>query len=100
MDTRRALLDALSEGPVSGPALAEELGVSRAAVWKAVEALREEGFTSSRPPTATSRRRRRATPRPASNSDSTRRTRSSITTASRRRTNAVESVRLRVQNTS
>mgnify|MGYP005850930597 FL=1 len=45
MDTRRALLDALSEGPVSGPALAEELGVSRAAVWKAVEALREEGFT-------------------------------------------------------
>ncbi|WP_435098080.1 biotin--[acetyl-CoA-carboxylase] ligase [Halorubrum sp. N11] len=44
MDTRRALLDALVDGPVSGPALAEDLGVSRAAVWKAVESLREEGF--------------------------------------------------------
>lgn len=44
MDTRRALLDALESGPVSGPALADELGVSRAAVWKAVEGLREEGF--------------------------------------------------------
>ncbi|WP_434521946.1 biotin--[acetyl-CoA-carboxylase] ligase [Halorubrum sp. AS12] len=46
MDTRRALLDALAadDGPVSGPALADSLGVSRAAVWKAVEALREEGF--------------------------------------------------------
>ena len=44
MDTRRAVLDALAAGPVSGPALAAELGVSRAAVWKAVEGLREEGF--------------------------------------------------------
>ena len=44
MDTRRALLDALADGPVSGPSLAAELGVSRAAVWKAVEGLREEGF--------------------------------------------------------
>ncbi|MFC7324537.1 biotin--[acetyl-CoA-carboxylase] ligase [Halorubrum rutilum] len=44
MDTRRALLDALADGPVSGPALAAELDVSRTAVWKAVEALREEGF--------------------------------------------------------
>ncbi|MEZ3165508.1 biotin--[acetyl-CoA-carboxylase] ligase [Halorubrum sp. RMP-47] len=46
MDTRRALLDALAadDGPVSGPALAESLGVSRAAVWKAVEGLREDGF--------------------------------------------------------
>lgn len=44
MDTRRALLDALESGPVSGPALADRLGVSRAAVWKAVESLREEGF--------------------------------------------------------
>jgi BirA family biotin operon repressor/biotin-[acetyl-CoA-carboxylase] ligase len=44
MDTRRALLDALTDGPVSGPALAAELDVSRAAVWKAVETLREEGF--------------------------------------------------------
>ncbi|PHQ39033.1 biotin--[acetyl-CoA-carboxylase] ligase, partial [Halorubrum persicum] len=44
MDTRRALLDALGDGPVSGPALAADLDVSRAAVWKAVESLREEGF--------------------------------------------------------
>lgn len=44
MDTRRALLGALASGPVSGPALAEDLDVSRAAVWKAVESLREDGF--------------------------------------------------------
>ncbi|RLM57442.1 biotin--[acetyl-CoA-carboxylase] ligase [Halobellus sp. Atlit-31R] len=43
-ETKRALLDALADGPVSGPALADRLGVSRAAVWKQVEALREEGF--------------------------------------------------------
>ena len=42
--TRRAVLDALATGPVSGPDLAEELGLSRAAVWKHVEALREAGF--------------------------------------------------------
>lgn len=43
-DTRRAILAALDDGPVAGPALAEELDVSRAAVWKHVEALREAGF--------------------------------------------------------
>lgn len=43
-ETRRALLDALGDGPISGPAFADELGVSRAAVWKQVEALRAEGF--------------------------------------------------------
>ena len=45
-DTRRTLLRALADagGPVSGPALAADLGVSRAAVWKHVEALREAGF--------------------------------------------------------
>ncbi|MDS0294599.1 biotin--[acetyl-CoA-carboxylase] ligase [Halogeometricum luteum] len=43
-ETRRALLDALAGGPTTGPALASELGISRAAVWKQVEALREEGF--------------------------------------------------------
>jgi BirA family biotin operon repressor/biotin-[acetyl-CoA-carboxylase] ligase len=43
-DTRRALLDALAAGPVPGPALADRLGVSRAAVWKHVEALRDAGF--------------------------------------------------------
>lgn len=43
-DTRRALLDALAAGPVVGPAFADDHGVSRAAVWKQVEALRAEGF--------------------------------------------------------
>jgi BirA family biotin operon repressor/biotin-[acetyl-CoA-carboxylase] ligase len=42
--TRRALLSALAEGPVDGPTLADQLEVSRAAVWKQVEALRNEGF--------------------------------------------------------
>ncbi|MBV0922610.1 biotin--[acetyl-CoA-carboxylase] ligase [Halomicroarcula limicola] len=43
-ETRHRVLDALSAGPVSGPELAEELGISRSAVWKHVEALREAGF--------------------------------------------------------
>ncbi|MFB6071076.1 MAG: biotin--[acetyl-CoA-carboxylase] ligase [Halanaeroarchaeum sp.] len=43
-ETRRAILDALAEGPVTGPDLAERLDVSRAAVWNHVEALREAGF--------------------------------------------------------
>ena len=43
-ETRRRILDTLSDGPVSGPEMAEALGVSRAAVWKHIEALREEGF--------------------------------------------------------
>jgi len=45
-DTRRRLLRTLADadGPVSGPTLAADLGVSRAAVWKHVEALREAGF--------------------------------------------------------
>ena len=43
-ETRRRVLEALADGPVSGPALAERLDVSRAAVWKHVEALREAGF--------------------------------------------------------
>ncbi|GAA0677245.1 biotin--[acetyl-CoA-carboxylase] ligase [Natronoarchaeum mannanilyticum] len=43
-DTRRSVLDALDDGPVTGPDLAERLGVSRAAIWKHVEALREDGF--------------------------------------------------------
>ena len=43
-DTRRAVLDALADGPVTGPELADRLDVSRAAVWKHVDALREEGF--------------------------------------------------------
>lgn len=43
-DTRRAILEALSVGPISGPELSEELGVSRAAIWKHIEALREADF--------------------------------------------------------
>jgi BirA family biotin operon repressor/biotin-[acetyl-CoA-carboxylase] ligase len=43
-ETRARVLDAVGGGPVTGPTLAEELGVSRAAVWNHVEALREEGF--------------------------------------------------------
>ncbi|MFC6873787.1 biotin--[acetyl-CoA-carboxylase] ligase [Halobellus marinus] len=43
-ETRRALIDALADGPIDGPALADRLDVSRAAVWKQVEALREAGF--------------------------------------------------------
>ena len=43
-ETRRELLAAVAEGPATGPALAERLGVSRAAVWKQVEALRDDGF--------------------------------------------------------
>jgi len=38
------LLARIVAGPVSGQALAEELGVSRTAVWKAVEQLRAEGL--------------------------------------------------------
>ncbi|WP_248516165.1 biotin--[acetyl-CoA-carboxylase] ligase [Salinarchaeum laminariae] len=44
-DTRGSILDALAEAPRSGEALAANLDVSRAAVWKHVEALREQGFT-------------------------------------------------------
>ena len=43
--TRCDVLDAIADGPISGPELAEHLEVSRAAVWKHVEALRENGFT-------------------------------------------------------
>jgi BirA family biotin operon repressor/biotin-[acetyl-CoA-carboxylase] ligase len=43
-ETRRAVLDGVAEGPISGPELAARLDVSRAAVWKHVEALREAGF--------------------------------------------------------
>lgn len=45
MDTRRAVLEALADGPVSGPDLAARMDVSRAAVWKAVESLRDAGFS-------------------------------------------------------
>jgi BirA family biotin operon repressor/biotin-[acetyl-CoA-carboxylase] ligase len=41
---RQRILASLTDGSVSGPTLADELSISRAAVWKHVEALREEGF--------------------------------------------------------
>ncbi|WP_290819224.1 biotin--[acetyl-CoA-carboxylase] ligase [Halovivax sp.] len=43
-ETRRAVLESLAGGPVTGPEIADALDVSRAAVWKHVEALREAGF--------------------------------------------------------
>lgn len=42
-DTQRAVLAALGDGPVTGPDLAADLDISRAAVWKHVEALRAAG---------------------------------------------------------
>src|SRR3972149_5154676 len=45
VSVRDAVLEALHRGPVSGGALARELGVSRAAVWKTVELLRREGYS-------------------------------------------------------
>ncbi|WP_160133008.1 biotin--[acetyl-CoA-carboxylase] ligase [Halococcus salsus] len=44
-ETRYRILDAIAEEPVSGPELAASLGVSRTAVWKHIEALREAGFS-------------------------------------------------------
>lgn len=43
-ETRRSILTAIADGPLSGPELATELDISRAAVWKHIEALREAGF--------------------------------------------------------
>ena len=45
-----ALLAGAGGAPLSGEAMSAELGVSRAAVWKAVEALRREGFAISSAP--------------------------------------------------
>ncbi len=46
MSTRGSILQALSgaDSYLSGQALAEKLGVSRAAVWKHVESLKREGY--------------------------------------------------------
>ncbi|MFB6308497.1 MAG: biotin--[acetyl-CoA-carboxylase] ligase [Haloarculaceae archaeon] len=43
-ETRERILTAITDGPVSGPDLASDLDISRAAVWNHVEALREAGF--------------------------------------------------------
>ena len=48
--TRQALLNALTKAggtPLSGQELAQQLGVTRAAVWKAVRALQAEGYRTS-----------------------------------------------------
>ena len=44
MTTPQRVLERLAEGPCSGQALADTLGVSRTAVWKAIELLRGEGI--------------------------------------------------------
>jgi len=44
-ETRRTLLSIFEEGPATGPQLADRLDISRAAVWKQVEALRDDGFS-------------------------------------------------------
>ena len=44
MTGERALLQRLIDGPVSGHALADEAGLTRAAMWKRIEALREGGL--------------------------------------------------------
>ena len=36
-----------ADGPVSGEAISRELGVSRAAIWKEIEALRKDGYVIS-----------------------------------------------------
>lgn len=43
MSGERALLQRLAQGPVSGDELARAAGLTRAAVWKRIEALREAG---------------------------------------------------------
>ena len=43
MSSEREILQRLIAGPVSGDALAHEAGLTRAAMWKRVQALREAG---------------------------------------------------------
>ena len=43
MNLERTLLQRLAQGPVSGAQLAREAGLTRAAMWKRIEALREAG---------------------------------------------------------
>ena len=47
MTTKQKVFEILSESKgsyVSGEKLAQECGVSRAAIWKAVKAIRDDGF--------------------------------------------------------
>jgi BirA family biotin operon repressor/biotin-[acetyl-CoA-carboxylase] ligase len=43
-ESRAAVLSAMADGPVPGTVLADRQDVSRTAIWKHVEALREAGF--------------------------------------------------------
>ena len=45
-----ALLTEKRGEPLSGEAMSRSLGISRAAVWKAVEALRQEGYVIASAP--------------------------------------------------
>ena len=45
----RELLAKLGAGPLSGDALAKELGQTRAAVWKRIQGLRAAGVARPRP---------------------------------------------------
>ena len=45
-----ALLKAREGKPLSGEEMSRALGVSRAAVWKAMESLRDEGYVISSAP--------------------------------------------------
>jgi len=46
----RLLLQRLADGPVSGDVLAREVGLTRAAVWKRINALREAGIAIAASP--------------------------------------------------
>lgn len=46
-ETRLAILDRLDAGTASGPELAASCGVTRAAIWKHVQSLRDAGFEIS-----------------------------------------------------
>lgn len=50
MTTRAQVLAHLAAGPCSGQELADRLGVSRTAIWKAIEGLRGEGLGLSAEP--------------------------------------------------
>jgi len=49
-ETVLSLLLAHRQEPLSGETMSRQLGVSRAAVWKAIEALRQEGYVISSAP--------------------------------------------------
>lgn len=49
-DTRHVILDALADGPATGPELADRLNITRTAVWYHIDALRATGFTITATP--------------------------------------------------